>query len=185
VATLCVIAGCGSSTSRPPLTRASDPTAADRSSSSPIRLPPVHGRFSYQIGGAYAPPASVTIIDRDHDDPALPGTFSLCYVNAFQAQQADSGWWQRNHPNALLRDAAGRLIVDTQWHEPLFDIASPTHRAEVLTVLDGWLDQCVAAGYQAVEADNLDSYTRSKGHLTEADALGFGAPWPSPLIGAG
>ena len=33
--------------------------------------------------------------------------------------------------------------------------------------------RCKTAGFRAVEFDNLDSYTRSKGALSEADAIAF------------
>jgi hypothetical protein len=29
--------------------------------------PPANAAFDYQIGGAYAPPAGVTVVSRDHD----------------------------------------------------------------------------------------------------------------------
>jgi hypothetical protein len=139
-----------------------------------VSLPPPHGRFSYQISGAYTRPAAVTIVDRDHTDPPDPAAFSICYVNAYQAQPEAVGWWTSHHPDLLLRDANGNLVVDTQWNEPLFDISTSARRAELLGVVGGWLDGCAARGYRAVEADNLDSYTRAHSRLDAADALSYG-----------
>jgi hypothetical protein len=136
--------------------------------------PPVHGRFSYQIGSAYRPPDGVAIVDRDHTDSADPRVFSICYVNAYQAQSDAVDWWTGNRPDLLLRDSAGALIGDQQWSEPLFDISTSSRRAALLAVVGGWIDGCAARGYRAVEADNLDSYTRSEGHLSAGDALAYG-----------
>ena len=41
-------------------------------------------------------------------------------------------------------------------------------------MVEPWLDGCARAGYQAVQADNLDSFTRSAGLLHAAEALRFG-----------
>ncbi|MDQ2750650.1 MAG: endo alpha-1,4 polygalactosaminidase [Actinomycetota bacterium] len=139
-----------------------------------VSLPPVHGRVSYQISGAYAPPAAVSIVDRDHTDAADPTRFSICYVNAYQAQADAMGWWTTHHPELLLRDSAGQLVIDGQWDEPLLDISTPRRRTALLTVVGRWIDECARRGYRAVEADNLDSYTRSHGRLSSADALVFG-----------
>jgi YD repeat-containing protein len=37
--------------------------------------------------------------------------------------------------------------------------------------VNGWIDGCAQAGYQAVEPDNLDTWTRSKGRLTKANNM--------------
>jgi hypothetical protein len=177
-----VLAGCGSSGSAAPVAArhtpspgggspVSDPPAATRAG---VALPPVHGRFSYQIGGAFPASAGVGIVDRDHADAPDPARFSICYVNAFQAQPDAVAWWSTTHPDTLLRDSAGRLVLDTQWDEPLFDISTGARRAELMTVIGGWIDGCAARGYRAVEADNLDSYTRSGGRLSQAQALLLG-----------
>lgn len=148
------------------------PTAAPVAA--PVLLPPPGGRFSYQIGGAYPPPAGVTIVDRDHTTAPDPRVFSICYLNAFQAQPDAVTWWTTHHPDLLLRDAGGSLVIDQQWHEPLFDIRTATRQDELMTVVGSWVDDCAARGYRAVEADNLDSYTRSDGLLSANDALLLG-----------
>jgi hypothetical protein len=150
------------------------PGRSDGASPTSVTLPPVHGRFSYQISGAYAPAAGVSIVDRDHTDAADPTRYSICYVNAYQAQADATGWWRAQHPELLLHDSAGQLVVDEQWDEPLLDISTAARRDGVLAVVGGWLDECARRGYRAVEADNLDSYTRSRGRLSVADVLAFG-----------
>jgi hypothetical protein len=137
-----------------------------------VLLPPA-GRVSYQLGGAYRPPAAVTIVDRDGSDPPDQGRYSICYINAYQAQPDAVTWWQHHYPDLLLRDRAGALVTDRQWNEPLLAIDTATRRAALLATVGTWIDHCAAAGYQAVEADNLDSYTRSHGLLTAADALAY------------
>ena len=42
--------------------RTTSPTGTTRAK---ITLPPVNGRFDYQIGDTYPPAASVTVVDRD------------------------------------------------------------------------------------------------------------------------
>lgn len=168
---LTVVAGCGSAPLAPSASShlaAASTYPADRSPG--VTLPPAGARFSYQIGGPYPVPPDVRIVDRDRTEPAVPGRYSICYVNAFQAQPDALPWWQHNHPDLLLRHA-GRLVMDAQWNEALLDLRHP---AELLTVVGAWIRGCAQAGYRAVEADNLDSYTRSQGLLTRSSALAFG-----------
>ena len=77
----------------------------------------------------------------------------------------------RDHPTLLLRDGSGALVIDTQWNEALFDVSTPQKRAELLTVIGAWIDGCAASGFDAVEIDNLDSYSRSTGLLTRDQAV--------------
>ncbi|GGW11007.1 hypothetical protein GCM10010501_07440 [Streptomyces libani subsp. rufus] len=136
----------------------------------PLRLPPRHAGFDYQIGGAYPPPAGVRIVSRDRSDPPAPGLYNICYVNAFQAQPAERSSWPAE---LLLRDARGRVVVDEDWNEPLLDIGTPAKRERVARRVDRWIDGCADRGYDAVEPDNYDSYTRSHRLLTAADATAF------------
>jgi hypothetical protein len=138
-----------------------------------VSLPPEHGKFSYQIGGAYPAPSGVQIVDRDRSDKAVSGVYSICYLNAFQAQTDDLAWWTQHHPSLLLRQPSGSLVIDKEWDEALFDISTAAKRAALLTVVGGWIDGCATSGYRGVEPDNLDSYNRSQGLLTAGDALAF------------
>ncbi|MGW0880072.1 endo alpha-1,4 polygalactosaminidase [Streptomyces sp. NPDC002671] len=135
-----------------------------------VRLPPRHAGFDYQIGGAYPPPAGVRIVSRDRSDSPAPGLYNICYVNAFQAQPAERDAWPAD---LLLRDAHGKVVIDEDWDEPLLDIGTAAKRERVAERVDGWIDGCAAKGFDAVEPDNYDSYTRSRHLLTAADATAF------------
>jgi hypothetical protein len=132
-----------------------------------VALPPTHANFDYQIGGAYAPPAGVRVVTRDRTAAPAAGLYNICYVNAFQAQPGEQGQWD---PDLLLRDAAGNLVIDEDWGEPLLDIRTADKRDRIADMVNGWIDVCAAKGYQAVEPDNYDSYTRSKNLLTAEQA---------------
>ncbi len=138
-----------------------------------VSPPPSPGRFSYQLGGAYPPAPGVTAVSRDRTASPAAGLYSICYVNGYQAQPGEVSWWRSTHPDLLLRDGQGRLVVDAAWGEPLLDLGTAAKRAALLEVIGGWFDGCARAGFQAVEPDNLDSYTRSHGLLTEEDAIVF------------
>ncbi|MET9452602.1 endo alpha-1,4 polygalactosaminidase [Streptomyces cinerochromogenes] len=135
-----------------------------------VRLPPRHAGFDYQIGGAYPPPAGVRIVSRDRSDSPAPGLYNICYVNAFQAQPAERSAWPAD---LLLRDARGGVVIDQDWNEPLLDLRTPAKRERVARRVEQWIDGCADQGYDAVEPDNYDSYTRSHGLLTAADATAF------------
>jgi hypothetical protein len=134
-----------------------------------VTAPPVNAGFDYQIGGAYAPPAGVQVISRDHAAAAVPGLYNICYVNAFQAQPGAEGEWG----DLVLRDGGGNTVIDKDWNEALLDLRGEDKRAQVAARILPLVDDCAAHGYQAVEPDNYDSYTRSSGLLTEADAEAY------------
>lgn len=136
-------------------------------------LPPAGARFSYQLGAAYQVPTGVRVVDRDHTARPAAGVYSICYVNAFQAQPDTIGWWQHHHPDLLLRDPAGRIVMDADWGEALLDVRTAEKRRELAAVAGEWIHECAVAGYQAVEPDNLDSYTRSRGMFSVNDALSY------------
>ncbi|WP_436536875.1 endo alpha-1,4 polygalactosaminidase [Actinoplanes sp. HUAS TT8] len=135
--------------------------------------PPANAKFDYQIGGAYTPPSGVTVVSRDSGATPAAGLYNVCYVNAFQAQPGDESWWKTNHADLLLHDANGKLVIDEDWDEILLDFSTEAKRAALTTIVGGWIDQCAAKGFQAVEPDNLDSYSRSKGLLTQAQAIAY------------
>ncbi|QHA08507.1 hypothetical protein GQF42_39265 [Streptomyces broussonetiae] len=135
-----------------------------------VRLPPRHAGFDYQIGGAYPPPEGVRIVSRDRSDSPAPGLYNICYVNAFQAQPEERSSWPSD---LLLRDAHGRVVIDEDWNEPLLDIGTPAKRERVAGRVNRWLDGCAKKGFDAVEPDNYDSYTRSHHLLTASDATAY------------
>ncbi|MDT4919502.1 MAG: hypothetical protein QOI15_404 [Pseudonocardiales bacterium] len=136
---------------------------------------PADARFDYQIGGAYRPAAGVEIVDRDRHAAPAAGRYNICYVNAFQAQPGQLGWWRREHRRLLLHDSAGHEVVDRGWNEVLLDVGTPANRRALAGVIGRWIDGCAQRGFQAIEPDNLDSYTRSRGLLQASDAVAFAA----------
>ncbi|AEV85220.1 hypothetical protein ACWT_4200 [Actinoplanes sp. SE50] len=143
-------------------------TTADTPAGAP---PPGNASFDYQIGGAYTPPTGVTVVSRDSQASPAPGLYNICYVNAFQAQPGTQPWWQAHHPELLLRTADGDPVIDKDWNEALLDFSTDAKRSALTAIAGAWIDRCAAAGFQAVEPDNLDSYTRSAGLLTKNQAM--------------
>lgn len=137
--------------------------------------PPAHAGFDYQIGGAYPPPDSVRVLSRDRAHDPAPGHYNVCYVNGFQAQPDALDWWQRHHPDLVLRTGSGKPVLDTDWNEALLDTSTAAHRDELADLVGGWIDGCAEKGFQAVEVDNLDSYERSGDRLSRADNVAFAA----------
>ncbi|PSM37390.1 hypothetical protein C6Y14_42510 [Streptomyces dioscori] len=147
-----------------------DPAGSTKPSSGPVRLPPVPDGFDYQIGGAYPPPSSVGIVARDRTADPARGLYNICYVNAFQAQPDEQDDWP---DDLLLRDKEGEVVIDADWDEALLDIGTPAKRKRVAARVDQWIDGCADKGFDAVEPDNYDSYTRSDGLLDPDDAVSF------------
>ena len=140
----------------------------------PVTLPPPGGVADYQLGGAYRPAAKVDLVVRDRTEKPAPGVYSICYVNAFQTQPGTLRWWKKRHPRLLLRDGRGRVVRDPGWpDEVLLDLRSPRKRAAAAKVARGWFAGCAEQGYLAVEPDNLDSWTRSKGLVTRSQARAY------------
>jgi len=132
-------------------------------------LPPANAGFDYQIGGAYTPPQGVKVVSRDRGDAPAPGLYNICYVNGFQAQPAEDDWWKSEHSDLILRDAAGAPVIDPDWDEMLLDTSTAEKRQALAQIVGGWIHGCKTAGFDAIEIDNLDSYSRSNGKLSRAD----------------
>ncbi len=136
-----------------------------------VRLPPVNAKADYQLGGSYRPPHGVRVVTRDRTESPASSAYSICYVNAFQTQPGQLRWWKRHHPGLLLR-RHGTLVHDPGWPgEVLLDTSTPTRRHRIGGVVGGWISGCQRSGFQAVEPDNLDSFTRSHRLLSRSDNL--------------
>jgi hypothetical protein len=135
-----------------------------------VTLPPVNGRFDYQIGGAYSPAAGVKIVSRDRSEKPVSGKYNICYVNAFQTQPGEAAFWTGSRRSLLLTNRKGAPVIDPDWpDEYILDTSTKARRTAIAAIVNRWIDGCAAAGYQGVEPDNLDSWTRSKKLLTKAD----------------
>ncbi|WP_406146453.1 endo alpha-1,4 polygalactosaminidase [Streptomyces sp. NBC_01012] len=142
-------------------------SASAGASSNAVALPPAHAGFDYQIGGEYDPPSGVTVVSRDHEAPPAQGLYNICYVNAFQTQPGELDDWDSD---LLLKDADGNNVVDGEWDEVLLDISTEAKRVRIAEKVNGWIDGCASKGFQAVEPDNYDTYTRSDDLLDDAQA---------------
>jgi hypothetical protein len=172
-----VLAGCAQH--EPP---AAIGTVADGSDG----VPPAGAVVDYQLGGAYDPAEGVGGVVRDASDEPADGLWSGCYVNGFQTQPGDRDLWLDEHPDLVLRDADGTPVADPGWpDEMLLDISTAENRAGIVAVLGEVVRSCADRGFDAVELDNLDSYTRSDGRLTEDDAIDLAARYAAVAHEAG
>ena len=135
----------------------------------------------YQLGGSYDPPTGVGIVARDSSEYPAEGLYSICYVNGFQSQPQDAELWLTEYPELLLRypdgsDAdgavAGEPVIDANWpDEMIFDTSTEANRVAIAAVIGETIAQCGERGFDAVEFDNLDSWSRSDGALTLDDSI--------------
>jgi hypothetical protein len=167
---LIALAGCRGS-GDDAMTTDDAPAGTGDGSNAEVTLPPLDGKLDYQLGGAYAPPAGVTIVSRDREAAPASGVYNICYVNGFQIQQAEESFWTSMHADLILRDGNNNPVIDADWNEMLIDISTPAKQMAVATIVGGWIDGCAMAGFDAIEIDNLDSYSRSGGRLTEDNAV--------------
>ncbi|MFT5353103.1 MAG: hypothetical protein ACI9KE_000300 [Polyangiales bacterium] len=146
------------------------PDISPADASTPLRMPPVNGRLDYQLGGDYAPPVGVNVISRDRLGRPAPGLYNICYVNGYQVQPGEVNDWEED---LVLRDSRGEPIIDPEWDEAILDISSEDRRRRIAVVVGGWIEQCARDGFDAIEIDNLDTYSRVDGRISEDDAVSF------------
>lgn len=124
-------------------------------------LPPTAGVFDYQLGDTSDRLPDGTAIDvvvRDATAAPLEGAYNVCYVNGFQTQPG-SDWSGR--PTALLRDTSGQPVRDPDWPDELvLDPSTASARKSILEVVGPIIQGCADDGFDAVEIDNLDTWTR-------------------------
>jgi Glycoside-hydrolase family GH114 len=160
-----------------PSMAAPDPTPA------PYILPPVDGTFDYQIGGDYELPDGVEIVSRDWFIGSAPeDAYGICYVNAYQTQDDERGVdrpdERSNWPANLVLTTLGD---DPNWGgEYLIDVSTPRKRERAAAWVEPMISTCEAKGFEAVEFDNLDSWTRFRGTpvqrrvpITRPDAVAY------------
>lgn len=137
-------------------------------------LPVPNSKWDYQIGDPYAPRAGVSLVSRDREARPFAAGYTICYVNAYQTQESEVRWWKNHHRNLLLRHD-GEYVVDGFWGEILFDIRTPAKRQALARIVGRWIAGCGDDGFDAIEPDNLDSWTRSKKLITKDDAFAYAA----------
>jgi len=164
-AVLLALTGCAGAD--PAATTGAEPTAAA------IVLPPEGAALDYQLGGPYAPAEGVGIVGRDRAVEPADGVYSICYVNAFQTQPGELDAWP---DDLLLHDRDDAVVFDPDWpDEALVDTSTPAQRERIAETVSAWIRDCADDGYDAVEFDNLDSYSRSDGLLVLEDNLDLAA----------
>lgn len=138
----------------------------------PVRPLPLAADWDYQLGGARSVRADVGVVVRDRL-ATTAGRYDVCYVNAFQTQPDEVRFW--NHPDRrrLLLHRGGRPVVDAGWGETLLDTRTARKREKLARIVGAWLSGCASSGAEAVEFDNLDSWTRSRRLLSRADNLAY------------
>ncbi|KAJ7589052.1 glycoside hydrolase family 114 protein [Mycena floridula] len=149
-----------------------------------VTLPPVNGKADYQIGGGYTPAADVAVVTRDNTESPAAGKYNICYINAFQTQDDAAAFWQcksnfsyrtelsPQNAGLLLHKANGALFEDPDWPGEFFlDTRTDANRQAIAVIINGWIDSCQSKGFNAIEPDNLDTFTRSNKLLTAADNL--------------
>ena len=178
-----VLSGCAAQpgTAAPVATERAAPAAAPAGA---VRLPPP-GVVDYQLGGAYTPPEGVVGVSRDSSDDPAPGLYSICYVNGFQTQPADREEWLTDHADLVLQND-GEPVIDENWPDELIvDTSTADKRDRIADIVGVTLDRCAVGGFDAVEIDNLDSYSRSGGALTEDDAIALATLFATRVHAAG
>lgn len=148
-----------------PLLGAAPATAADRT---PL---PVGTDWDYQLGGARPVPPRVGVVLRDRKATPVRGRYNICYVNGFQTQPDEKRFW-RKRPRLILQKN-GRPVVDSGWGEKLLDIRTPTKRRTLARIMGRWMNRCARDGFDAVELDNLDSFSRSRHLLRPRHATAY------------
>ncbi|GAB3288427.1 endo alpha-1,4 polygalactosaminidase [Pseudoclavibacter terrae] len=136
-----------------------------------VALPPTSGTFDYQLGEPYAIDGGIDVVARDSTAAPEPGAYSICYVNGFQTQPGEAEAWLGERGGLLLRDASGEPVIDPDWpDEYILDPSTSRQRDGILAEIEPVITGCAEAGFDAVEVDNLDTFTRF-GAIDETGAL--------------
>jgi hypothetical protein len=129
--------------------------------------PPPNAGADYQIGGDYPLPDGVSIVLRDWftGEAAADPAYSICYVNAFQTQANERGVdrpdERSNWPRRLV---LSKLGDDPKWGgEYLVDLSTAKRRRAAAAWVAPMVARCAEKGFDGVEYDNLDSWTRFDG----------------------
>ena len=86
----------------------------------------------------------------------------------------------------MLSGPDGEPVIDPDWpDELLLDTSTEQHRTRLAEIIGGTVADCAARGFDSVELDNLDSYTRSDGALDADDNLAFARLLVDGAHGAG
>jgi hypothetical protein len=96
--------------------------------------------------------------------------YAICYVNAFQTQPDESGVARPDEQSAWPDQLVLESLEDPGWQgELLIDISAAAKRSAAVSHVTPMIRACARKGFEAIEFDNLDSWTRFRG--TPDDAL--------------
>lgn len=151
-----------------------------------VALLPFGQPADYQLGGDYDVDPDVKIVTRDSTSEPADGVYSICYVNGFQSQPGDDELWTGDNPDLVLRNDAGEAIIDPNWpDEFILDTSSPANRQRISSLIGLSIDDCADKGFDAVEIDNLDTYSRSETRIAVDDNLALAALFSDRAHGRG
>ncbi|MGI5188181.1 endo alpha-1,4 polygalactosaminidase [Promicromonospora sp. CA-289599] len=158
-----------------------DPSA-DVADTAAVTLPPTSGVFDYQLGAAYELDGGLDVVVRDATAEPAAGAYNICYVNGFQTQPGDADFWLDEHEDLLLHDASGDLVIDPEWpDEYILDPSTEAKRDGILDVLGSVITGCSADGFDGVEIDNFDTWTRfpdpGTGLIEQEDAFALASSY--------
>ncbi len=136
---------------------------------------PGGSQADYQLAEPYPVPAGTAIVVRDSTAGPAAGVYSICYVNGFQSQPGETTGWLAEQPELVLGGATDP-VVDANWpDEIIFDTSTNAKRAAIAAITAPTFERCADAGFDAVEIDNLDSFSRSGGALTAEHNIALAA----------
>lgn len=120
-------------------------------------------------------PGGVTVVSRDWFEGEPAGDYAVCYVNAFQTEADDDDVDRPDERSSWPPDLVlSELGEDPNWGgEYLVDISTAERRERAGAWVGQMIRTCKDKGYEAVEFDNLDSWTRFDG-TPLADQVPFG-----------
>ncbi|MGA5298745.1 endo alpha-1,4 polygalactosaminidase [Nucisporomicrobium flavum] len=155
-----------------------------------VKAFPANAKFDYQIGSAYTPPSGVKVVSRDVGATPAAGLYNVCYINGFQTQPDDgagsegtSQWFAADSarrklllpnptPSVPTADDGGKysrdFYVDPGWpDEIMFDVRTPANRDALAQIIGRQVTTCASKGFDAVEVDNLDTFTRAYANVED------------------
>lgn len=103
-----------------------------------VELPPVGVDYDYQLGGDRPVPDRVGILVRDRAAEPLEGVYDICYVNDFQTQPDERGFWRDKHWGLVLKDELddldGRRVLAVEYRRQDFRRACRNRSEEIAVV---------------------------------------------------
>jgi hypothetical protein len=135
--------------------------------SASISPPPRAAKLDYQLGGDYRLPSGTRIVVRDWFAGRAPKhVYAICYVNAFQTQPDEPDTERPDEQSSWPEQLVLNGLEDPGWPgELLIDISTSAKRTVAVSHVTSMIEACAQKGFEAVEFDNLDSWTRFRGTM--------------------